>query len=292
MFWTMRERLINRSRQGDLGEASAIEWLTSKGALVWIPLGHSPDVDLVAQFDTRLAGVQVKATTYSVRTSDGHLRWSASVATNGGNQSWSRESKRFDPAKVDYLFVLAGDGRRWLIPAPAVEAHTSIALGGPKYSEFEIESARPLSPLVYGPDPSSLESPDPEGEYPSGQRTAPVKRLAYAFTGSNPVSPITVSQGATRPGPGPGGRPFSRYATIWGKRRITIPRHVFESARLCLGDRLRATPEGPGRITLERIEPPTGRLGAPDQARRETGLANEQAIAAEDPSYNPYARED
>ena len=36
----------------------------------------------------------------------------------------------------------------------------------------------------------------------------------------------------------------------------------------------------------------TGRLGAPDQARRETELANKQAMAAEDPSYNPYARED
>lgn len=58
-----RERSINRRVQGDLGEASAIEWLTSKGALVWLPVGHSPDVDLMADLDQRLLRVQVKTST-------------------------------------------------------------------------------------------------------------------------------------------------------------------------------------------------------------------------------------
>ena len=39
---------INRQQQGDLREASAIEWLTSVGATILSPFGHSPDVDLVA----------------------------------------------------------------------------------------------------------------------------------------------------------------------------------------------------------------------------------------------------
>ena len=59
----MRERLINRRQQGDLGEASAIEWLTRVGATVSIPFGHSPDYDLVAEVDGRLYRVQVKTTT-------------------------------------------------------------------------------------------------------------------------------------------------------------------------------------------------------------------------------------
>ena len=46
-----RERAVNRRVQGDIGEFSAMEWLRSKGALVWIPLGHSPDVDLMAELD-------------------------------------------------------------------------------------------------------------------------------------------------------------------------------------------------------------------------------------------------
>ncbi len=44
------KRLINRRQQGDLGEASAIEWFTRAGAVVSTPLGHSPDYDLIADF--------------------------------------------------------------------------------------------------------------------------------------------------------------------------------------------------------------------------------------------------
>ena len=54
------ERLINRRQQGDLGEASAIEWFTRAGAVVSTPLGHSPDYDLIADFGDRPLRVQVK----------------------------------------------------------------------------------------------------------------------------------------------------------------------------------------------------------------------------------------
>ena len=50
----------NPRRQGDLGEQSAVEWLWSRGYPVWVPLGHSPDVDLVTRIDGCLVGVQVK----------------------------------------------------------------------------------------------------------------------------------------------------------------------------------------------------------------------------------------
>jgi Holliday junction resolvase-like predicted endonuclease len=62
------DRLINRRQQGDLGEASAIEWLTSVGATVSVPLGHSPDYDLIAQLAGRLMRIQVKTTVCSTRT--------------------------------------------------------------------------------------------------------------------------------------------------------------------------------------------------------------------------------
>jgi hypothetical protein len=51
---------MNPREQGDLGEWSAIEWLVSRGARVYLPLGHSPDVDLVADLEERLVRVQVK----------------------------------------------------------------------------------------------------------------------------------------------------------------------------------------------------------------------------------------
>ncbi len=70
-------------RQGDLGEASAIEWLAGGGACV-------------------------------------------------------------GPRPLDRLFVHAGDGRRWYIPAAALGGRPAITVAGSKYGEFEIESGRSL----------------------------------------------------------------------------------------------------------------------------------------------------
>ena len=50
-------------RQGDLGEYSAIEWLGSRGYPVWVPVGHSPDCDLITELSGRLIRVQVKTST-------------------------------------------------------------------------------------------------------------------------------------------------------------------------------------------------------------------------------------
>jgi hypothetical protein len=130
---------VNWRLQGDIGEASAIEWLTSKGAAVAIPFGHSPDWDLLIEWQECLYRVQVKTSTFV-----SHGRWAVRVATSGGNQSWNRIVKRFSCERCDYLFVHVGDGRRWLIPSHAVEASTSIKLGGPKYCEYEVERGAPL----------------------------------------------------------------------------------------------------------------------------------------------------
>jgi hypothetical protein len=131
--------MFNPRRQGDLGELSAIEWLVSRGHPVWLPLGHSPDADLITRVDGRLAAVQVKTATV-VRKG----RFDVTLATRGGNQSWSGLVKRFSAERCDWLFVLVGDGRRWFIPALEVEGSTAIRLGGPKYAEYEVERGRPL----------------------------------------------------------------------------------------------------------------------------------------------------
>src|SRR5262245_21590443 len=99
-------------RQGDLGEASAIEWFTSTGAAVSFPLFYSPDYDLVADFGAGLFRVQVKT---SSRLKRG--RYSVFLATAGGNQTWTGMVKRFSPSRCEFLFVLVGDGRRWFIPS-------------------------------------------------------------------------------------------------------------------------------------------------------------------------------
>jgi hypothetical protein len=142
---------MNPRRQGDLGEFSALEWLASRGYPVWIPFGHSPDVDLVARIDGELVGVQVK----TCRRRYGR-RWQVMVATRGGNQSWNGLVKHFSARRCDWLFVLVDDGRRWFIPASEVGGGTAIVLGGPKYAEYEIEPGRPFATISRAPPLDSI----------------------------------------------------------------------------------------------------------------------------------------
>jgi hypothetical protein len=130
---------LNPRRQGDLGELSAMLWFGERGAAVFIPLFHSPDFDLIADWGVGPARVQVKTSAVFRKR-----RWDVKVCTRGGNRSWSGLVKYLDPSRYDYLFVLVGDGRRWFIPAPSVEAKTAIRLGGPKYSEYEVDPGEPL----------------------------------------------------------------------------------------------------------------------------------------------------
>ena len=125
--------------QGDYGEQSAIDWLRWHGYGVYLPLGHSPHCDLIAEDGARLLRVQVKTSTVFLKN-----RWDVAVCTRGGNRSWSGIVKHLNPSRIDYLFVLVGDGRRWFIPAADIGGGSLIRLGGPKYAAFEVESTRPL----------------------------------------------------------------------------------------------------------------------------------------------------
>jgi PD-(D/E)XK nuclease superfamily protein len=228
-----------------------MEWLTSKGALVWVPMGHSPDVDLMAELEGRLVRVQVKTSTMQGTTVDGQVRWRVSIATNGGNRSWGGVTKKFDPTRVDYLFVLVGDGRRWFVPAWIVEGSRSIALGGAKYSEFEIERGTPFEGLVYpDEDTNRIGSPFP-GECQSGQMVSTVNRAAMPTQ----VRILPPPSSGTSCGDSFGRQPrASGHALLRPKRQATIPKRPCEEAGLRPGDRMRVHADGPGRVVLERID--------------------------------------
>jgi Holliday junction resolvase-like predicted endonuclease len=230
------QRRINRRQQGDLGEASAIEWLTRQGATVSVALGHSPHYDLIAEIGGRVVRVQVKTSTRCEVTADGHNRWQVTLRTLGGNQSWSGVAKRFDPAKADALFVLVGDGRRWFIPASAVEGASGMHLGGRKYSEFEVDPAGAIIALVYrGTDEAQLTGSridgSPPGEHRSGRSGPRCKRGASLLSGfesllphpSRPASETPVRE-----------RQLGRagQAIIREKRQMTLPAKPFTDAGL------------------------------------------------------------
>jgi Holliday junction resolvase-like predicted endonuclease len=233
--------------QGDLGELSAMEWLASRGAHIYVPVGHSPDVDLIAEISGVVSRVEVKTSTQQ----RGH-KWAVHIATRGGNQSWSGLVKHFDRSRCEFLFVHVGDGRRWFIPTGALDCESNLTLGGPKYSEFEIEPGRPLA--VRSDDPV-LQSPRSPGEYRSGQTGCAVNAVALSFRGSNPLSPISSSRPVKPTNyerkPGQNGE-----AVINQKRRLTIPQRPFFEAGFANGGRVRVRADGPGRLLVEQIELP------------------------------------
>jgi hypothetical protein len=126
-------------RQGDIGEVSAMSWLAKHGATVFVPIGRSPNCDLIADFGNRVERVQVKTS-----IAWHNQRYVVALCTRGGNRSWNGVIKRLDSTRCDTLFVHVGDGRRWYIPAAALGGGSGIVLGGPKYGEYEIEPGEPL----------------------------------------------------------------------------------------------------------------------------------------------------
>jgi hypothetical protein len=244
MFPLMEGRLKPRE-QGDLGELSAMEWLASQGARIAIPVFHSPDWDLIAEAGGQVLRVQVK--TCACKNARAHYQ--VRLSTSGGNQSWNRVIKRFDPSRYDYLFVLVGDGRRWFIPVSAIDGSHAVLLGGSKYSEYEVEPGRPLAAGSKNP---ALESGAVPGEYPRGQRTAAVNRQAQPSQVRllpPPSIATSRSDGADDP------REVVRVgrARIWGKGQITIPAGPRHAAGLRVGDALHVVARDDGTLLVKRI---------------------------------------
>jgi len=135
---------LSTREQGDIGERAAAVWLLNRARTsVFFPFGHSPDADLVADMDGRLVRVQVKTSTVHIKNG----RYAITLATRGGNQSWSGVVKRFSAVRCDFLFVLVADGRQWFIPADAVGGGDGICVGGPKYAPYEVERGRPIEAM-------------------------------------------------------------------------------------------------------------------------------------------------
>lgn len=126
--------------QGDQGEHAAVAWLAANASRVAIPLGNCSDYDVIAELDGKLAKVQVKTT--RVFRND---RWIVTLATRGGNRSWSGLVKRFSSDRCDYLYVHTACGRRWFIPSTEVEGGAGLCLGGPKYADREVDPGAALT---------------------------------------------------------------------------------------------------------------------------------------------------
>lgn len=114
----------NNLTQGNVGLGIAISYFTYLGCIVSIPLNDIQDYDLVVDFgDCELKKVQVKTTRF---LENGNYK----VELKSGGKS-------FQENQSDYLFVVNGEGVKYLIPKDKVTAKKAIALGD-NYSQYVV----------------------------------------------------------------------------------------------------------------------------------------------------------
>lgn len=122
------------SLQGNIGLGKAIEYFTSKSIPVSIPLNDTQKYDLVADIDNKLCKI-------SVKTSNCKTEYDSYTVNlrNCGGSSGKNKNRPFDKTSCDYIFVLTGNNRTYLIPSKVVDAVSSIAVGK-KYAEYVVTS--------------------------------------------------------------------------------------------------------------------------------------------------------
>lgn len=126
---------LDRSQQGDLGEARAIYELVRLGYYVSTPLHTQVPYDLIADKNGQLFKVQVKTSGFVLR--EVSQSYQVNLQTTGGNRI-TNTRKLFDAAAVDLLFVMVSDGRCWLIPTSVIKSTGQLVVGTKLYSGYQL----------------------------------------------------------------------------------------------------------------------------------------------------------
>lgn len=127
-----------QSLQGNIGLSKAIDYFTSHGYTVSIPLNDTQKYDLVVEIENKnLARVSVKTSrnigpsgAYSVQ-----LRNTGGGGANGGKV----RQIAFDNTSCDFVFIYTGNDDIYLIPTNEILATNAISVGN-KYTEFKVKN--------------------------------------------------------------------------------------------------------------------------------------------------------
>lgn len=125
---------IYQSIQGNMGFGKAIEYFTSHGITVALPLNDTQKYDLIADFNGGLQRVSVK-TSRNTRT-DG-ATYEVLLKNCGG--TGRGQTRYFDNNACDYLFIYTASEDLYLIPAKDIDAKSEIVVGK-KYTEYIVYS--------------------------------------------------------------------------------------------------------------------------------------------------------
>lgn len=118
-----------QSLQGNMGLGKAIDFFTSYGVTVSIPLNDTQGYDLIVDINNELKRVQVKTGRYSNGSSNSFL---IGLKTAGGNKYYSGSKygiKNFDKSRSDLLFIYTADEKMYIIPIKDINVVSSITVG-------------------------------------------------------------------------------------------------------------------------------------------------------------------
>ncbi|WP_345430416.1 group I intron-associated PD-(D/E)XK endonuclease [Actinoallomurus vinaceus] len=123
--------------QGRLGTSAAIQWFLERGYMVSMPIEPTA-YDLVVESDDGLQRVQVKTTEYQKNgIYYATITWTQYVADAQSNAHGRYRHAPYADGTIDYFFIVAGDGKRYLIPQSVVRGLKQIGLTR-KYRAFEV----------------------------------------------------------------------------------------------------------------------------------------------------------
>lgn len=102
----------NSKKQGDAGLGVAIAYFCGLGYPVSVPLTDSQDYDLVVEIEGDLKKIQVRTTKYKTKSGS----YCVGLRVLGGNAKKNFVHKKCSEMTYDFLFVVTGDGTRYLVP--------------------------------------------------------------------------------------------------------------------------------------------------------------------------------
>lgn len=117
-----------------MGLGKAIEYFTSHGIPISIPLNDTQKYDLVADFDGGLQRISVKTSRF---TQNNGKSWHV-LLKNCGGSSGKTIIREFDNNSCDYVFIYTGNNDLYLIPSQKIETTNAITVGL-KYTEYKVK---------------------------------------------------------------------------------------------------------------------------------------------------------
>lgn len=118
--------------QGNIGLGKAIEYFTSHGIPVSIPLNDTQKYDIIIDFENQLQKVSVKTS----RCKKSETSYEVLLKNTGGS-SGNNKIRLFDNNSCDYVFIYTADEKLYLIPSKEINTTNSICVGN-KYKEYQV----------------------------------------------------------------------------------------------------------------------------------------------------------